>query len=163
MHLFVSIAFTAVFVLSQTTLLHHAAIHGVIPDVSLIVLVFLANRNGKIHGETVGFAAGLMEDFLSLSPLGFHALMKTLIGYLFGITHGVIFIGAMLMPMLMVGLATFIKSVIAAVLVSLFSVPLGTHAFFSWNTLIEIGYNVALSPFIFAFLGLFAFLVPKSR
>ena len=151
------------FILLQTTVLHHVSIHGVIPDLSLIFLVFLSNRNGKIHGQSVGFAGGLIEDFLSLSPMGFHALMKTLIGFLFGFSYGVIFIGAILMPMLMVGIAAIVKSLLASLIIALFQVPFSTYAFFSWKTLIEIAYCMILSPFVFAFLGLLKFLLPKSR
>lgn len=158
-----SIIFMMIFVLLQTTLMHHIAIEGVIPDLSLIVLIFLANRNGRVTGETAGFAGGLVEDFLSLSPMGFHALMKTVIGFLYGYTFGVVFIGSLLMPMLMVGIASLIKAFLASVIIALFQVPGSIHSFFSWQTMIEVGYNMILSPFMFAFLGIFKFLLPRAR
>jgi rod shape-determining protein MreD len=161
MHPFFSGLIIVVFILLQTTILHTVAIEGVVPDLSLIALVFLANKNGKIFGESLGFIGGLVEDFLSLSPLGFHAVVKTLIGYLFGLTHGVVFIGALLMPMLMVCIATLLKSLLVAAVTAFFQIPLSAFSFFSMKTVIELGCNVFLSPFIFAFLGLFR--IPKER
>jgi rod shape-determining protein MreD len=162
MRLAVSAAFTIAFVLLQSTVLHTIAVEGVIPDLSLIVIIFIANRNGTISGETVGFAAGIVEDFLSLSPLGFHALLKTLVGFLTGMTFGVIFIGSLFMPMLMAGAATIVKNVLAAFLFAITSDP-GVSTLFSLGTLIEICYNMVLAPFIFAILSFFKILVPRVR
>lgn len=153
----------AVLVLIQSTILHYISIQGVIPDIPLIALVFLSNRNGKLIGETIGFTGGLFEDFLSLSPLGFHALMKTLLGFFYGFTHGVIFIGAIMMPMLMIGISTIVKALLVSFISSFFQMSLSGYSFFSLKTIIEIGYNVVLAPFVFAFLGLLKFLQPKEH
>jgi len=163
MHYISSTITFAILVLLQTTVVHFISIQGIIPDISLIALVFLSNRNGKLVGETIGFAGGLFEDFLSLSPLGFHALTKTLLGFAFGFTHGVVFIGAVMMPMLMIGIATIVKSVLVSFIFSFFQMSLSGYSFFSLKTLIEIGYNMVLAPFIFAFLGLLKFLQPIER
>ncbi len=163
MHYIASTITFAILVLLQSTVFHFISIQGIIPDLSLIALVFLSNRNGKIVGETIGFAGGLFEDFLSLSPLGFHALTKTLLGFVFGFTHGVVFIGAVMMPMLMIGIATIVKAVLISFISSFFQTSLSGYSFFSLKTLVEIGYNVVLAPFIFAFLGLLKFLQPKER
>jgi len=72
MLLFASIAVTAVLILLQSTVMHYIAICGVVPDLSLMAVVYLANQNGRLHGQSLGFAGGLIEDFLSLAPLGFH-------------------------------------------------------------------------------------------
>ncbi|MDR1626115.1 MAG: rod shape-determining protein MreD [Spirochaetia bacterium] len=162
MRLAASIVLTVAFVLFQTTFLHAVAFQGVIPDLSLIAVVFIANRNGTVAGQTVGFAGGLVEDFLSLSPLGFHALLKTLVGFLAGMSFGIIFIGSFFMPMLMVGAASVLKNVLAALVMALTSDP-AAGSFFSLQTLIETGYNMVLSPFVFAILGFIKIIVPKVR
>ncbi|MCK5007202.1 MAG: rod shape-determining protein MreD, partial [Spirochaetales bacterium] len=61
----------AVAVVLQSTLLHWVAVRGVIPDLGLIVLVFVAIRRGSMTAQLSGFASGVVEDVLSLSPLGF--------------------------------------------------------------------------------------------
>ena len=158
-----SIAVTVAFVLLQSTVAHeYMKFKGVIPDLSLIAIIFLANKNGKILGETSGFAAGLVEDILSTSSLGFHAIIKTLMGFLAGSTFGVIFMGSLFMPMLMTGVATILKCLLTSVLVVITSEP-GITSFFSLATLIEVGYNMVLAPFIFALLGFLKVLVPGVR
>ncbi|MDR1317879.1 MAG: rod shape-determining protein MreD [Spirochaetales bacterium] len=162
MRLIVSAILTIAFVLLQTTFLHNIAFRGVIPDLSLIAVIFIANRNGTIAGQTVGFAGGLVEDFLSLSPLGFHALLKTLVGFLAGTSFGVIFIGSLFMPMLMAGAATVFKNILAAFIMALTS-DSAAGGLFSLRTLIEIVYNMVLAPFVFALLGFVKIIVPKVR
>jgi rod shape-determining protein MreD len=162
MRLVFSILFTLAFVLLQTTFLHNIAFQGVIPDLSLIAVIFIANRNGTIFGQTAGFAGGLVEDFLSLSPLGFHALIKTLLGFLAGASFGIVFIGSLFMPMLMAGAATILKNILAAFVLALTNDP-AAGGFFSLRTLIEIAYNMVLSPFVFAVLGFIKIIVPRVR
>ena len=162
MRLIVSAAIAAAFVLLQTTLLHRFAFQGVIPDLSLIAIVFIANKNGTISGQSVGFATGMVEDFLSFAPLGFHALMKTLIGFLAGMSFGVVIMDSFFIPMLMVGAAAITKNIFSAFLIALTDNSVST-GFFSITTLIEISYTVILSPFVFALLGLFKILLPKAR
>jgi rod shape-determining protein MreD len=159
----VSVLTVSVFVLLQSTVLHVIAINGVIPDLSLIAIVYLANKNGRTFGETLGFAAGIVEDLLSLAPLGFHAFLKTTIGFLFGYTRGVVFLDSVLMPVLLTTIATIIKLLLVSILGIFIQLPSLAHAFFSTQTLIEIGYTLLLSPFIFAFLGLFHVFLPRSH
>ena len=156
------VVLAAAFVLLQTTVLHRFAFQGIIPDLSLIIVVYIANKNGTITGQSVGFAAGMVEDFLSLSPLGFHALMKTLIGFFAGMTFGVVFMDSLFIPMLMIGAAATVKNILSAFLLA-FTDDVLSSGFFSFETLIEIVYTMILSPFIFAFLGLFKILTPRAR
>ena len=74
-------------VLLQTTVLGIVAVGGVTPDLQLILLVFLALRRGSMSGQLAGFAGGLLEDLVSLAPLGFHALVRTLVGFTSGLLH----------------------------------------------------------------------------
>jgi rod shape-determining protein MreD len=54
----------------QSTLLHWVALRGVKPDLALIVLVFVSVRRGSMTGQITGFASGILEDLLSLAPVG---------------------------------------------------------------------------------------------
>ena len=162
MRLAVCAACTALFVLLQSTVLHVIAFHGVIPDLSLIAVIFIANRNGPVFGQSAGFIGGLVEDFLSLSPLGFHALLKTVIGFCAGMSFGAVFFGSLFMPMLMAGAASIVKNFMTAILMAIISDSASANIF-SWATLIEIVYNMILAPFVFALLGFIKILVPKVR
>ncbi len=139
----------------QSTLISRIAPWGVTPDIALILIVFFANRTGRMKGEITGFAAGLVEDFLSLSPLGFHAFIKTLIGYLVGLTRGKIFIDPVFMPLILITGATLFKYLFGGLLGAIFISPQMMEPVFSVKMGIELGINAVLSPFIFAFLKLF--------
>ncbi|MEW5814919.1 MAG: rod shape-determining protein MreD [Spirochaetota bacterium] len=134
----------------RTTLFQHIQIAGASPDLALILLVFFANRQGSLRTEIAGFISGLVEDFLSLSPLGFNAFIKTLIGYIFGITRGKILIDAVLMPAVLLTIATLLKSLGGIILILLFLNPELLKNIFSVKVLVEIAMNALLSPFIFA-------------
>ena len=153
----------ALAVVLQSTLLHWVAIRGVIPDLGLIILVFVAIRRGSMTAQLSGFATGLIEDVLSLSPLGFHALIRTVVGFLYGLTVGSIFVDPILMPVLLTIIATLFKALISSLLVSFLSIPAEGFSVFTGPLWIEIGYNAVLAPFLFALLGLLKVLKPQNK
>ncbi|TFG59435.1 MAG: rod shape-determining protein MreD [Spirochaetales bacterium] len=138
----------------QTTLLRKLSILGATPDLSLILLVFFANTLGSMRAQVTGFLGGIVEDVLSLSPLGFHTLIKTITGYLFGITKGKIFIDPIIIPIVLVLVASFLKAVLGILFIGLFRITVIEGAF-SVKLWVEIGMNSLLAPFIFAFMKLF--------
>jgi rod shape-determining protein MreD len=161
--LVVSLLLLAAAVLLQTTLLPYVAIRGVKPDLVLIILVFVSIRKGAMTGQVSGFAAGLVEDFLSLSPLGFHAFFRTCIGFFYGLTAGNIFIDPILMPPVLVIIATLFKGLVSSLLTAIFALPAIGFAAFHGPFWIELGYTAVLAPFCFAALGLFKALRPKDK
>jgi rod shape-determining protein MreD len=153
----------ALAIVLQSTLLHWVAIRGVIPDVGLIILVFVAIRRGSMTAQLSGFATGVIEDLLSLSPLGFHAFMRTVIGFLYGLTVGSIFVDPILMPVLLTVIATLFKALVSSVLVTFLSIPAEGFRVFAGPLWIELGYNAVLAPFLFALLGLLKVLKPQNK
>jgi rod shape-determining protein MreD len=138
----------------QSTLLRYVAIGGVKPDLSLVILVFIAIRTGKLFGQYAGFAAGIVEDFISLPPLGYYALIRTVIGFLYGLLQGAFYINALFMPILLVVAATLIKGLLGFLISLIFSISAGSVAFFGANFWVEVGYNALIAPFCFALLNL---------
>jgi rod shape-determining protein MreD len=153
----------ALAVVLQSTLLHWVAIRGVIPDLGLIILVFAAIRRGSMTAQLSGFATGVIEDFLSLSPLGFHAFIRTVIGFLYGLTVGSIFVDPILMPVILTIVATLFKALISSLLVGLLAIPAAGFSVFTGPLWIEIGYNAVLAPFLFALLNLVKIFKPQNK
>ena len=148
---------TAVLILAaaaglQSTLLNWIALRGVKPDISLVILVFIAHSKGRMVGQVLGFLAGFVEDLLSLSPLGFHALIKTLLGTLYGMTKGNIFVDTVFAPIILVAVATVGKALLAGLVGVVFSVPSVDFSYFLGKLWIELAYNSILAPFAFALL-----------
>ena len=150
-------------VLIQSTLLRWVTVRGVKPDLALIVLVFVAVRRGSMSAQVPGFLSGLLQDVLSLAPLGFNALLRTLLGFFYGLTAGSIFVDPVLMPVLLTLVATLLKGLASSLLVALFGIPAPGFQIFTGPLWIEIGYNAALAPFLFAPLRLLRVLAPREK
>ncbi len=157
----ISISLLSAAVILQSTLIRFVAISGVIPDLSLIILIYVANKNGRMVGQVGGFATGIIEDIISISPLGFHSLLRTLIGFLYGLTKGVVFLDPILMPVLLVIVGTLLKGLLAGLIGLLFSVTTVFPSLFSGGFFIEMGYNAFIAPFLFGLLGLIKPLKPR--
>jgi len=142
------------FVLLETTLFKKFPSNFIFPDIALIILVFFSNNKGVVAGQSSGFIIGLAKDFLSLSPLGFNGFINTIIGFIFGNSKGKIFIDPIFFPMLIILIATFLKSLIAAIVLSIFISPDASPAIFTFKFAIELAQNCICAPFVFAFMKL---------
>ena len=162
-NLIIIIVILAAALLLQSTLLERAAIKGVKPDIVLIILVFVSLRRGSMAGQLSGFISGIIEDLLSLAPLGFHAFSRTLIGFLYGLFQGNIFLDPVFMPFIVVAVATLIKAILSSLVVLLFSISTSGYGGWGVRLFIEVGYNALLSPFLFALLGLIRALKPRDK
>ena len=69
---------------AHATLAPALGIHGVTPDLPLIVVVLLALRQGPEFGCVAGFAAGLLQDATGGGLIGVQALTKAVIGFTMG-------------------------------------------------------------------------------
>lgn len=137
--------------LLQSTVLDHAAIAGVKPDLALIVLVFVAVQGGSTVGQLSGFAAGLVQDLLSLPPLGVGALVRTTIGFVYGKLQGALASSSVLASVTLVVTATVAKAALTWLVTSLLAPEF--RAGLTVGSLIELGYNAVLAPLLFAGLG----------
>jgi rod shape-determining protein MreD len=70
----------------QTTLMPFLAIRGIIPDLLLIWIVYLAVRRGQVTGMLAGFLLGFAMDILAGADgmLGLAALAKAVAGFVAG-------------------------------------------------------------------------------
>ena len=56
------ILYLALAFLLQTTWVHHLELHGVQPDLILLVLVFVAVASGHTQATLLGFCVGFLQD-----------------------------------------------------------------------------------------------------
>lgn len=156
-------AIAALAALLQSTLLARLAILHTVPDLALCVLVYTAYVNGTMTGQVTGFTSGVVLDFLSASPLGFNALVRTVIGALAGMLKGTFFLGKAILPMVLCATATLVKALMAAIASFLFAGSVPAYNLGVPTLWIELAYNAAAAPFLFAFLNLFkAVLKPRQ-
>ncbi|MBB6479089.1 rod shape-determining protein MreD [Spirochaeta isovalerica] len=147
--LLISSAFLFGIIIIQSTLFRYIAIYEVIPNLYLIYLVFTSFYNGGLHGTVCGFATGLVEDAVSISPLGFHSIIKTIIGSVYSSFNGLVILDRIVMPMAFVLIATVLNRLLAFGVISLFNLSVPVHSVFSRFFLIEIVYNTILTPPVF--------------
>ncbi|MFP4509008.1 MAG: rod shape-determining protein MreD [Spirochaetota bacterium] len=147
----------------QTNLLHAVAVLSVRPDVLLILVTFIANKNGPGVGQAAGAVSGLLQDLLSLAPLGFYTLVNTVIGFVYGFSKGNVFLDGVVFPMLLVALATLLKGVLFVLVAFIFGIDGVVSAVFSGGFLIEIAYNAVLAPLLYAILGRMRWLLLDYR
>ena len=151
---FLSLVLLGGSVLLQSTVLRYVAIGGVKPDLSIVILVFIAIRSGNLHGQYAGFTVGIIEDFISLPPLGFYAFIRTAIGFLYGLLQGAFYIDSLFMPVLLIIAATIIKGLLGFLISAIFSISASSIFFFGAKFWVEVGYNALIAPFCFALLNL---------
>jgi rod shape-determining protein MreD len=142
-------------ILLQSTILKRIAIGGVKPDLALIVLVFVSMRRGSMVGQISGFATGFLEDVMNVSPLGFHSLLRTVMGFLYGLLSGNVFVDPFLMPIVLIVVATILKGILSGIVSALFGITASGFMTFTGRLWIEAGYNGVIAPFLFALLNLF--------
>ena len=153
--IFFTVFTMAICILLQSTILGRIAIRGVRPDLALIVLIFASMRRGAMVGQVSGFATGFLEDLMNVSPLGFHSLLRTVIGYVYGLLSGNVFIDPFLMPIILTVIATILKGVLAGIVSAIFGLASSGFITFTGRLWIEVGYNGVVAPFLFALLNLF--------
>jgi rod shape-determining protein MreD len=149
---------------AQSTWFGGIALFGVVPDLSIIVLIWVSYKNGPVEGPVSGFLSGLAEDFLSASPLGFHAFIKTVVAAATALLHGSFFIDKLLLPLLLGFAGTIVKAIAAGALHILFGSVIHAYSFVDRVLWIEAAYNAVLAPIVFLLLTpLSRFLVTERR
>lgn len=140
--------------LVESTILSNLYILPVIPDLVLICSVYISLLNGRTYGQLAGFASGLTMDFITGVPFGLNCIFRTITGYIYGLFADHIVISGIIVPVLTVGTATLLKTVLIW-LISLFFTAINPVSILSFDFLIELIFNIILAPFIFKFLSFF--------
>lgn len=144
-----SLAIVSLLVVIQSTWLDVISIYGVRPDLSLIVVVYIAFKNPGIQGQAVGFASGLIQDSISMAPLGLNAFIKTTVALIANLLSGKFYIDRLLMPALFGFIAILLKALHLKVLSLFFGENIIVYQLFSSTLWIEALYTAVISPVIF--------------
>lgn len=110
-----------IFVTTQVTFLNFIEILGVRPNLIIILIVSISLLEGRNQGGTVGFFAGLCLDAVIGVALGYHAL----IGMLLGISLGNINKRFFKENIFVMGICTFISTILFESAIILVSYILG--------------------------------------
>ncbi|MCL2800856.1 MAG: rod shape-determining protein MreD [Treponema sp.] len=146
-----TVVFGVVAIILQSAVIGMIPIFEIKPDLLLCVIVFSAYVNGTMTGQVSGFFAGLMQDFLSQSPLGLNCLVRTVIGALAGLFKGAFFLDLIFMPAILCALATLLKALVT-LLLHLFMGSVIPNPFVDTGIWVELGLNSLFAPLLFLLL-----------
>ncbi|NLK46015.1 MAG: rod shape-determining protein MreD [Treponema sp.] len=161
---FSALLFSLSFLIIETALLSNISFLPVVPDLILLILLYVSFHNGPVAGEVHGFVSGLLLDFLSASPLGLNSLIRTIIGFLTGCFKNFLNVDAVFFPSIIAAIATFMKALLLLLVSFLFGGKISVYHFSSSIFWIELCMNTILAPLMFAFLRIFsAWLIPLPK
>ncbi len=123
-----------------------------LPDILLVIVVSLGFILGERRGAIIGLCAGLLQDIIFSSALGFFALAKMLLGYGAGLIGRELYREQLLAPVLLVFVGTLTHEFVLYFLVSRF-VGFGLPVEWSLSRLFipKALYNMALALLIYPF------------
>lgn len=151
-----TIVFTIAAALLQSTILSRFVIYiHAVPDLALCILVYSAYVNGIMTGQLAGFFSGILLDFLSASPLGLNALVRTLAGALAGLLKDTFYLDFFFLPMALCAGATIFKALVFFLLHLVFPEAVPAYALLNPVFWIELGLNTLSAPLLFGLLRLF--------
>jgi len=150
MRIFITSIIILVNFIIQTT--WSVSIFGITPNSAIIITVSFAILKQEDHGATIGFFAGLLHDVFFGTVLGLNALVYMYIGFLSGKPFKEFNTENYLLPMLLVGLATFFYNFAHYVFYFLFRARLNL-LYYSWSIMLpSVLYNVVLTFPIYIFI-----------
>ena len=160
----ISFGLVTILVVAQSTWLDFMAVYSVVPDLSLLVVVYIAFKSRSLQGQSVGFIAGLLQDGISAAPFGLNAFIKTAVAWLANLLSGKFYIDRVLMPAIFGIVATLSKAVFLGILSFFFSGKIHSYHFMGRTLWIEVAYNAVAAPLLFLLLSpLERFLIPPDK
>lgn len=112
---FITILLVFISFLLQGTLLQNIRLAGVIPNILLLIVVFISFLNGLYFGIFTGLFVGVLLDFMYGSLIGINMLAYLLIGYLVGMYSRLYRRGNYIIPIVMIIISEGIYGVITYV------------------------------------------------
>lgn len=138
--------FGVLIALLQSTWLSGVDLFGAQPDLILIVLTYHSYRVGMQRGQICGFIVGFVEDGLSVSPPGFHALLRLAHSAITGVMHRSVTTDAIITPVTLTAIAFGVKNAALLVFGSILRLERIVSGVFSPATLIEGIMTLVLAP-----------------
>lgn len=159
-----SFGLVAILMVIQSTWLDYIAFYSVIPDLSLLAIVYISFKSPGLQGQGLGFVAGLLQDGISAAPFGLNAFIKTSVGWLANLLSGKFYIDKFLMPAIFGSVATLAKAVFLGILAIFFPGKILCYDIVSSVLWIEVAYNAIVAPILFFLLSpLDQFLIPVEK
>ena len=139
----------AVVAILQTTLVPNFTIWGVFANLPLLIVVSWSLLRGPREGALWGFISGLMVDLLSGAPFGAATLSLVVVGFLAGLGEATVFRARIVLPMVLMFLATIVYDLLFLLIVQISGQPVALLESFWRLVLPSALLNAVLTPIFF--------------
>ena len=140
--------------LFESSTLHALSLNGVMPNLTLMFIIFYAVLNGKEQGRRLGLILGLLQDLLFCPVLGFYGLMFFLLGHLAGFLTNDLTQMDLLIPLSLLALADLIYGLVSYVIFGFLQGNIHFLSLFFNRILPEVIYTLILGIVFFPLLRL---------
>lgn len=144
---------SSIFLLIQTTWLKNGLFWGVVPDFTLLVILWVSYYNRDNQGVLTGFLSGVVGDAMSSSPFGYLSFIYVVPAYLASLLRLALELDAFFMPVLLGFAGTIAKGLASIILLLLFGpAQINAYALGDFHFWMEAALNGAMAPPLFWFL-----------
>jgi rod shape-determining protein MreD len=149
--------------LFESAVLANLTFLPVLPDLVLLVVVYVSFINSSTAGSTTGFISGLLLDFLSAAPVGLNAFTKTVTGFIAGRFSGSFNLDRLLIPALMGFAATMLKALLTVLLSFFFGPEILKYRLLGSALWLETAANTLCAPVVFSLMSFFPTLFTNRK
>ncbi|MBI1815063.1 MAG: rod shape-determining protein MreD [Deltaproteobacteria bacterium] len=137
----------------QTTVWHWLPLGGAIPDLLLILCVYLGLHQHTVGGALGAFFLGYAQDSFSGGAVGLNAFAMSLVFALVYLTSRHLWVDNAISKVVLVFLASVVKTMVVVGLIAVFLSTAGIWSTLARHLMIEAAVAAALSPPVFAMLA----------
>ncbi len=154
MSLLISSIIGLLILLFESSTLHALSLNGVMPNLTLMFIIFYAVLNGKEKGRRLGLILGLLQDLLFCPVLGFYGMLFFFLGHLSGFLTSDLTDTDLLIPLSLLGLSDLIYGLVSYLIFGFFQGNIHFFAFLLHRILPELIYTLILGIVLFPLLRL---------
>ncbi len=135
--------------LLQSTLFHEISIGGAVPDVLLVLCVYLGLNQHSVGGAAGAFLLGYLQDAASGSPTGLNACGMLVVFVIVYLTCRRLWVDNVVSKVVLVFLASFVKTTVVVVLLALLVPQRGELSSIPAYLITQAFLSAAVAPAVF--------------
>ena len=135
--------------LFESSTLHALSLNGVMPNLTLMFIIFYSVLNGKEKGRRLGLILGLLQDLLFCPVLGFYGLLFFFLGHFAGFLTSDLTDTDLLIPLSLLALSDLIYGLISYLIYGFLQGNIHFFAFLTHRILPELIYTLILGIILF--------------
>lgn len=136
----------------QTTVIDHLAIHGIKPDLGLIIVYGIGFGRGERDGVVMGVLIGMVMDLFSGGVMGANLLTKPIIGGLAGLLGRMVLNARVLFSMGILFGLSILSGFLIYLFLKFFEREMAFWEVFRWIILPQALYDAAVGAILFSLL-----------